>query len=168
MLLAPTLLDNLTKLGLYSYPSRSTPEGRLAIVTCRGAGCGGRGSVGAEGRRQGAARQEVRRAWPRGLWSRRPKRGRRRCAVRAGAEMRPICIAFARRPKSCGPDARRWRQGTERLHADRPQESKVRTSASVPLSPDGDEPKRINRHRGEHEASRKPHRVRNAGRPVLS
>ncbi len=33
------------------------------------------------------------------------------------------------------------------------------------LSPDGDEPKRINRHRGEHEASRKNHRVRNAGRP---
>lgn len=104
----------------------------------------------------GAARQGVRRARPRGLWSRRTTRGRRRCAVRAGAEMRPICIAFARRPKSCGPDARRWRQGTERLHADRPQESKVRTLASAPLSPDGDEPKRINRHRGEHEASRKP------------
>lgn len=41
---------------------------------------------------------------------------------------------------------------------------KVRTLSSALLSPDGDERKRINRRRGEHEASRKPHRVRNAGR----
>lgn len=41
---------------------------------------------------------------------------------------------------------------------------KVRTFASALLSPVGDERKRINRRRGEHEASRKPHRVRNAGR----
>ena len=40
--------------------------------------------------------------------------------LRTGAEMHPIRIAFARRPKSCGPDARRWRQGTERLSANRP------------------------------------------------
>ncbi len=38
------------------------------------------------------------------------------------------------------------------------------TGTQDTLSPDGDEPKRINRHRGEHEASRKNHRVRNAGR----
>lgn len=50
--------------------------------------------------------------------------GRRHFAVRAGAEMRPAFIAVARRPESCGPGARCWRKGTERLHADRPQETR--------------------------------------------
>jgi hypothetical protein len=60
--------------------------------------------------------------------------------MRAGAEMRPTLIAFARRPKSCGPDARRWRQGMERLCADRPQETTGSDQrSSEQLSPDGDE-----------------------------
>ena len=40
--------------GIYSYSSRLTHEGRLAIVTSRGAGCGGRGSVGPKAECQGA------------------------------------------------------------------------------------------------------------------
>ncbi len=80
----------------------------------------------------------------------------------AGAEIRSTDIAFARRPKSCGPEARRWPQGSGAPACypacGRPPEF------SGQLNPDGDDPKRINRHRGEHEASRKNHRVRNAGR----
>lgn len=60
--------------------------------------------------------------------------GRRHYAVRARAEIRPICIDFARRPKSCGPDSRRW-EGTERLHADRPQETRSRRTRPHCLVP---------------------------------
>jgi len=73
---------------------------------------------------------------------------RRRCAVRTGVEIHPIGIAFARRPKSCGPDARRWHQGDA--------SSCASTEAPMSASTDGNEPKRMNRRRGEHEASRKP------------
>jgi len=52
----------------------------------------------------------------------------------------------ARRPKSCGPDARRWHQGTESLLPDRAQDT-----SSVPTVTN-----QAIRHRGEHEASRKP------------
>ena len=34
---------------------------------------------------------------------RKPSADEPRCAVRTGVEIRPICIAFVRRPKSCGP-----------------------------------------------------------------
>lgn len=153
---------------IYSYPSRSTPEGRLAIVTCRGAGCGGRGSVGAEEGGRG----------PRGRRSAGPGLGVYGAADRSADDDAVRCGPGRR----CAPSASPLRAGPSRVvltpvagvkgrSACTPtgrRRQKVRTFASAPLSPDGDEPKRINRHRGEHEASRKPHRVRNAGRPVLS
>jgi hypothetical protein len=73
----------------------------------------------------------------------------------AGMEMHPTDADLARRPKSCGPDARRWHQGDA--------SSCAPTGALTQASTDGDEPKRMNRRRGEHEASRQNHRVRNAG-----
>ncbi len=59
----------------------------------------------------------------------------------AEAEMRFTVIAFARRPKSCGPDARRWRQGTERLlkPTGRRKQPVQTKGSSEQLSPDGDE-----------------------------
>jgi hypothetical protein len=85
------------------------------------------------------------------------------CAVRAGAEMRPTFIAFARRPKRVVPTP--VAGAKDGAPARRPAAGdKVRTFASALVSPVGDERKRINCHRGEHEAGRKPRRVRNAGR----
>lgn len=116
----------------------------------------------AEVRRQGAAGQEVRRAAGPGLGPMEPttlRIGRGHFPVWAGAAMGPICIAFARGPSrvTLTPDA-----GVKGRSACTPpgrRRQKVRTLSSAPLSPDGDEPKRNNRRRGEHEASRKPHRV---------
>jgi len=54
--------------------------------------------------------------------------------------MRPIRIAFARRPKSRGPDARRWRQGSGAPAANRPAGNhRFRLRSAGQLNPDGDE-----------------------------
>lgn len=139
------------------------PRGVLAIVTCRGAGCGGRGSVGRGGKAAGGRGQEVRRAWPRDLWTDDLARRTTTLCGAAGTEMRPTSS-----PLRAGPSrvvlmpvaGAKGRSACTRPAAG----DKVRTLSSALLSPVGDERKRINRSRGEHEASRKPHRVRNAGR----
>lgn len=79
----------------------------------------------------------------------------RRCAPPA-SPLRAGPSVWSRRPSLSqrdGAPARRPAAG-----------DKVRTFACAPPNPVGDERKRINRRRGEHDASRKPHRVRNAGR----
>ena len=122
-------------------------RGRFAIVTVRGVGCGGRGSVGPERRSQGASPEGGRAPCTKGaLKGRRRMRdfrcgGRRRCAVRTGAEMCPIGIAFARRPKSCGPA----KSGLLFARLQPQARSTAETTASG-----------FDRCRGEYEASRKP------------
>ena len=79
----------------------------------------------------------------------------RRCAplaspLRAGpSRVVPMPVAGVKGRSACGQPACRKQ----------PVQTK---KSSEQLSPDGDEPKRINRRRGEHEASRKNHRARNA------
>ena len=75
-------------------------------------------------------------------------RRRRRCAVRTGAWMRPVGIALRAGPSRVVPMPV---AGIKAMHR-RP----LRPEPTTPASADGDEPKRMNRRRGEHEASRKP------------
>ena len=109
-----TIADHLTNMLLFRISdlwhrniTSARQKGRFAIVTMRRPGCGGRGSVGARREAQGGETRE------------RPRVSRDRHGAVTAASL--ASRASARQPanirwdrprteKSCGPDARRWRQ----------------------------------------------------------
>ncbi len=106
-------------------------------------------------RRQGMPWLLVRRAWPRHLWSR-LTRSADDDAVRCGPGRRcaPLTSPLRAGPNRVVPMPRAGIKG---------RSNRMPTGARKSLVPTVTQPKAIDR-RGEHEASRKNHRVRNAGR----
>ena len=130
-------------------------EGRFAIVTIRGAGCGGRGSVAPRSCGQGVARERMLRLVQRaasetGRREAGHRGGRRRCVVRTGVEMRPIRIASRGGPSRVVPTA-------IRSAADASKSGRRREPAETTAS-------RLRPLPGRARSKPPDHRVRNAGR----